>query len=48
MAKKGMIYVGSAGTGKTTTIQNYFTSLDKDSTLTGSMNFNSYTDSAAL
>jgi dynein heavy chain len=48
MAKKGMIYVGAAGTGKTTTIQNYFTSLDKDSTLTGSMNFNSYTDSAAL
>jgi len=48
LAKKGMIFVGKAGTGKTTIISNYFTGLDKDSTLTTSMNFNSYTDSAAL
>lgn len=48
MAKKGVIYVGAAGTGKTTIISNYFNGLDKDVTLTGSMNFNSYTDSAAL
>jgi dynein heavy chain len=47
-AKKGMIYVGKAGTGKTTIISNYFDGLDKDSTLTSSMNFNSYTDSGAL
>jgi dynein heavy chain len=47
-AQKGMIYVGAAGTGKTTIIQDYFTTLDKDSVITTSMNFNSYTDSAAL
>jgi len=47
-AKKGMIYVGSAGTGKTTIIKDYFAHLDKESTITASMNFNSYTDSAAL
>jgi len=43
-----MIFVGAAGTGKTTIIANYFTGLDKDATLTSSMNFNSYTDSPAL
>jgi|TARA_B110001450_G_C17370181_1_gene379328 dynein heavy chain len=48
LAKKGMIFVGAAGTGKTTIIANYFTGLDKDATLTSSMNFNSYTDSPAL
>ena len=45
LAKKGMIFVGAAGTGKTTIISNYFSALDKDSTITSSMNFNSYTDS---
>jgi dynein heavy chain len=43
-----MIYVGSAGTGKTTVMKNYFSQLDKESTITASMNFNSYTDSSAL
>ena len=29
-AKKGVLYVGSAGTGKTTIIKDYFSTLDKD------------------
>jgi len=47
-ARKGMIYVGSAGTGKTTIIKDYFSTLDKEQTLSASINFNSYTDSKAL
>jgi dynein heavy chain len=47
-AKKGMLYVGIPGTGKTTIIQNYFGTLDKEATLNASINFNSYTDSKAL
>lgn len=47
-AKKGVLYVGSAGTGKTTIIKDYFSTLDKDYVLNASINFNSYTDSKAL
>jgi dynein heavy chain len=47
-ARKGLLYVGSAGTGKTTIVQNYFGTLDTDRTVTASINFNSYTDSKAL
>jgi dynein heavy chain len=46
--KKGVLYVGSAGTGKTTIIKDYFSILDKEFTLNSSINFNSYTDSKAL
>jgi dynein heavy chain, axonemal len=46
--KKGVLYVGSAGTGKTTIIKDYFSTLDKEYTLNSSINFNSYTDSKAL
>lgn len=46
--KKGVLYVGSAGTGKTTVIRDYFSTLDKEYTLSSSINFNSYTDSKAL
>jgi dynein heavy chain len=46
--KKGVLYVGSAGTGKTTIIKDYFSTLDKEYTLSSSINFNSYTDSKAL
>ena len=42
------MYVGSAGTGKTTIIKDYFTTLDKEQVLNASINFNSYTDSKAL
>jgi dynein heavy chain len=45
---KGMLYVGSAGTGKTTIIKDYFTSLDKEKVIYASINFNSYTDSKAM
>ena len=47
-AKKGMLYVGSAGTGKTTILKNYFAGLDKEKTLNEAINFNNYTTSAAL
>ena len=44
-SKKGMLYVGSAGTAKTTIIKDYFNSIDKDKILTQNMNFNMYTGS---
>src|SRR5690242_13456710 len=47
-AKKGVLYVGSAGTGKTTIIKDFFSTLDKEYTINASINFNSYTDSKAL
>ena len=47
-SKKGVLYVGSAGTGKTTILKNYFSGLDKDKTLNEAINFNNYTTSAAL
>jgi len=47
-SRKGMLYVGSAGTGKTTIIKDYFSTLDKDHTLDATINFNNYTDSKAL
>jgi dynein heavy chain len=46
--KKGCLYVGSAGNGKTTIIKNYFSGLDKEKVLNASLNFNSYTDSKTL
>ena len=46
--KRGMLYIGSAGTGKTTIIKDYFTTLDKEQLLNASINFNNYTDSKAL
>jgi dynein heavy chain len=46
--RKGLIYVGYAGTGKTTVIKDYFNSVDKEITVCSSMNMNSYTDSRAL
>jgi len=47
-ARRGMLYVGSAGTGKTTVIKDYFSTLDKDVTLNAAINFNNYTDSKSL
>jgi len=43
-----MLYIGIAGTGKTTTVRNYFTTLDAERCMHATMNFNSYTDSKAL
>ena len=45
---KGLLYIGTAGTGKTTIMQNYFTTLDPEKCMHATMNFNSYTDSRAL
>ena len=47
-AKKGVLYVGAAGTGKTTILKDYFSGLDKEVIGNASINFNSYTDSKAL
>lgn len=43
-----MLYIGIAGTGKTTILKDYFTVLDGDKCISATMNFNSYTDSKAL
>ena len=45
---KGLLFVGIAGTGKTTIIKNYFSGLDPEKDVTGAINFNSYTDSYGL
>ena len=46
--RKPVLYVGTAGTAKTTSIRNYFTTVNKEVVQTATINFNSYTDSAAL
>jgi len=46
--RRGVLYVGQAGTGKTTIIKDFFTTINKEETLSASINFNSYTDSKAL
>ena len=47
-SRKGLLYVGTAGTGKTTIIKDYFSEADPETTVNATMNFNSYTDSKAL
>ncbi len=46
--RKPVLYVGAAGTGKTTIIKDFFSSLDPETLLSATINFNSYTDSRAL
>ena len=46
--RRGMLFVGYAGTGKTTIIKDYFADVDKETTVCSSMSMNSYTDSKAL
>jgi len=46
--RKGVLYVGNAGTGKTTILKDYFIEVDPEITNTASINFNSYTDSKVL
>ena len=43
-----MLYVGPAGTGKTTIIKDSFLSADKETKVVAAINFNSYTDSRDL
>jgi dynein heavy chain len=43
LAKKGVLYVGKAGTGKTTNVKDFLCTLNSDNTLSASMSFNSYT-----
>lgn len=46
--RKGLLYVGFAGTGKTTIVKDYFASVDLETTVCADINLNSYTDSRAL
>jgi len=43
-----MIYVGTAGTGKSIIIKNFFNSIDPETIVTQAISMNSYTDSQAL
>ena len=45
---KGVLFVGIAGTGKTAIVKSYMANVDPETTTTGSINFNSYTDSYGL
>ena len=47
-SRKGILYVGTAGTSKTTIINDYFSKLDPETRETQAISMNSYTDSAAL
>lgn len=47
-SKKGIFYVGIAGTGKTSIIKNYIAKVNKEEVVSASINFNSFTDSRAL
>jgi len=46
--RKGILYVGYAGTGKTTIVKDYFAGVDKETTVCASMSMNSYSDSKSL
>ena len=46
--RKGVLFIGIAGTGKTTVINNYFSKFNPEVTVTSTINFNSFTDSFAL
>lgn len=45
---KPILFVGNAGTAKTTFVKDYFKTLSKDKLNAASINFNSYTDSLTL
>lgn len=42
------MFVGTAGTAKTTYVKDYFRGVDKEKIRTAAINFNSYTDSLSL
>jgi dynein heavy chain len=46
--KKGMLFIGNAGTGKTVILKDYFSECNLDTTVTATLNFNNFTDSKAL
>jgi len=46
--KKGMLFIGNAGTGKTVILKDYFAAADLDTTVCATLNFNNFTDSKAL
>ena len=46
--RNAILYVGTAGTRKTTIFKNYFFIVDKETTVADTINFNSFTDSKDL
>jgi dynein heavy chain len=46
--RRPVLFVGNAGTGKTTIVREYLRNLSMDSWLTATINFNSFTDSGIL
>jgi len=48
VTKKGMLFIGNAGTGKTVILKDYFAAADLEKTVCSTLNFNNYTDSKAL
>jgi len=46
--EKPILFIGTAGTAKTTYVKDFFKTLDKERTFTADINFNNYTDSLAL
>ena len=47
-SRRGLFYVGIAGTGKTTIMKNYFAKMNREEVIAATVNFNSYTDSQAF
>lgn len=47
-ARKPSLFVGSAGTGKTTVVKDFLTNIDPETLMSVTINFNSYTDSLTL
>jgi len=47
-AKKGVLYVGRAGTGKTVNVNNFLDNVDPETVMFTKTSFNSYTDSRTL
>jgi dynein heavy chain len=45
VTKKGMVFIGNAGTGKTIILKDYFANADLEKTVCATLNFNNYTDS---
>jgi len=48
VTKKGIMFIGNAGTGKTVILKDYFMEANLDTTVCATLNFNNYTDSKSL